>query len=140
MPAMLAMPIKSHARTISHFLVLFVISFAGCGSNGNSNTNATLLLSDPAVKDLGGGLINITATAVFSKAVPGVKINFTGRHFDRNNVTIDLITREIPTDATGSAQTVFNAGETTEITYFEVTASTGGLFRSKTLTIAVAPP
>ncbi len=119
--------------------LLFFGLFAGCGSDGNSNTNGTLTLN-ATVKDLGNGLSNITAAAAFSKAVPGMKIRFTGKHYRVDGTVIESIPPvEANTDSTGSAAAQFNAGQTSEITFFEVTASTGGLFKAVTLTIDKAP-
>jgi len=117
--------------------LLFAFLIAGCGNEGNSNTNATLLLV-PTENTLGGGLIEYTATATFSKPVPGVPISFSGKHFKLDGTVLSVNTAEIPTDVAGNASKAFRVlQDQNEITYFEIVASTGGLLRTTTLTVPI---
>jgi len=120
--------------------LLLVFSIAGCGDEGNSNTNASLLLV-VTENTLGGGLINYAAVATFSKPVPGVPISFSGKHYKLDGTVISVNTAEIPTDVTGNASKAFQVlQDQNEITYFEVVASTGGLLRTTTLTVPILVP
>lgn len=133
------MYLKSFVK--SAVILLFVTFIASCGSEGNSNTNGTLTLA-VTPKDLGNGTINFTATAAFSAQVPGVKINFGGKHYKKDGTVIaQFPLEERATDATGTAEKMFNVGQDTlETTYFEITASTGGLFKSDTETVVKFTP
>jgi hypothetical protein len=128
------MYLKSFVK--SAVILLFVTFIASCGSEGNSNSNGTLTLT-VTPKVLGGGVVNYTATAAFSGQVPGVKINFGGKHYKKDGTVIaQFPSEERATDSTGTAEKQFNvAQDTLETTYLEITASTGGLFKSDTETV-----
>jgi len=125
--------------------LLFMISLAGCGDAGNTNGTLTLTTT---IADLFGGRSFIRATAVVSRAVPGIvpgiPITFTGQHAKKDGTLLGpLITKKLETDSNGSAEMQFYADQdTAEVTYFEVTATVdgGGLFKATTVTIPIFTP
>jgi hypothetical protein len=124
--------------------LLCLIAVTGCG-NGNSETSGTLSLS-VATDDLSGGQYNVNATAQYLPAagtsntsVPaitpqGVPITITMAIHTLNGTPF-IISQELFTDSTGTVTMSRNIGQTTEITYVDVTARTGGLSQSRTVAV-----
>jgi hypothetical protein len=134
---------KKNLMLLMALLCLFAV--AGCGSGGNSETSGTLSLN-VAPTDLTGGQFNVLATAVYVPAastsntsVPattpqGVPITITMAIHTLNGTPF-VVSKELFTDSTGTVSLSRNIGQTSEITYVDVTATTGGLSQSRTIAI-----
>jgi hypothetical protein len=116
---------------------------AGCGSGGDSNTNGTLALTLAATDDT-GGRYDATSTVVFSStastaststiSLQGVPVKITTSIHTLSG-TPQVFTESLSTDTAGTVTSVHHIAQTTEAIYVDVTASTGGLSQSSSVTI-----
>lgn len=116
--------------------LLFIIAVAGCGSEGNSNTNGTISLTADATPN-GGGVVNLTATATLTPGQTGSKIHFTATMYDSTGIIEGPVSADIATNPAGvTSPFAFNFSQsTTSVTTLEVTATAGGLFDIKRISI-----
>ena len=125
--------------------LLLAFSFAGCGSEGNSNTNGDLVLNILIQLSPGVPVANLTATAtVTSGRTPnaeGIPVTFSAKQYGVD-LTGALVTeervqpKEIKTAAGGIAIWDANFPQKSYPTTLEVSASAGGITRVSQVTVA----
>lgn len=119
-------------------VLLFICSVSGCGNEGNSNTNGTLSLT--AVAPVNAGTANLTAIAAVTSGraeatLIGIPVNFSAVQYP---LATPPLTESgvVYTDQAGAAEWVKNFPQQTYATTLEVTANSGGIY--KTVRIPVA--
>jgi len=130
--------------------VIFMLSVAGCGNEGNSNTNGTITLTaDAPVTGAGTAVLNAAATvtpAPLTGGVPpglaGAEVIFTATQYGLDSgsglfVTVETYTNKAFTNSVGVATMLAHAfQQQTFATTIQVTASSNAL-TSQTINIAV---
>ena len=117
--------------------LLCLLSLAGCGSGGDSNTNGDLALV-VTTADLTGGQYSVVATATYSNgtasSLVGVPIKLVTSIHTLNG-TPTVFTDKLSAGSTGIVTASRNILQTTEVIFVDVTASTGGLSQSQTVAV-----
>lgn len=115
-------------------ILLVVISMAGCGDEGNSNTNGTLKLGTSV--SVNKPAVGLTATTTVTPVKVGALVNISVSQYGYNSSTglfevIDSYSESKSTDITGTAVFDHNFQQSPNMsTTLEVTASIGGLHQT----------
>lgn len=117
------------------FAALVVAGSGGCGGN---NTNGSLALTVTPT-DLTGGNYNVAVLAVYTPPAGSVATNtpitLVANIHDLSGTSSKVETQKLNADATGAVNGNFNIAQTTETLYADITASTGGLSITKSVSI-----
>jgi len=107
--------------------LLFMFSIAGCGSEGDSETNGTLTLS--AVAPVNAGTVTMTATAILTPGKVGSDISFTTYYFNAGGAypTGAGCSGTQKTDPTGTATISCNFIQISDPATLQISATSGGL-------------
>ncbi len=124
-------------RIIAGLIFCSIMITAGCGGSGTSNTNGTLALTvTPA--DLTGGRFSVVALATYTplngKNPTGTPITLTASIHTLNGTPI-AVSDALSADPSGVVTRIYNVNQTTQTVYVDVTASTGGLVKSFSISI-----
>jgi hypothetical protein len=133
------------AKWILLLAFLCPLFMTGCGSGG-SDTSGTLTLTVSPPQDTTGGQFNVLATAVYTPAPSSTNTAFPATEPQGVPIMVSMavhtlngtpvtITKKLFTDSSGTVTLSENIGQTSEVTYVDVTATTGGLSQSKTVAI-----
>ena len=134
-------------RNIARRFLFAALVAAGCGGCGGNNTNGSLALTVTPT-DLTGGNYNVVALAIYTPPLLTGGTVGTGVSIP-TNTPITLVenihnlsgtfskveTQKLNADSTGTVNGNFNIVQTTETLYVDITASTGGLSVTKSVSI-----
>lgn len=122
---------------IINCLVFVLLLCAGCGGSGSADTNGTLSLA-VATTDQTGGLYNVAAIATYTppagKVANGLGISMSAIIHTLNS-TLANPSDKLYADSSGIVTRTYNITQTNGPIYVDITASTGGLAVSKSVTI-----
>lgn len=120
--------------------VLLTVCLFGCGSG--EGTSGTLTMSEITATDLTGGRYNVSATVTYvpegGKSPVGAVINFTAVYSTASAVNTIPSSQTLGTSGIAS-YTNDSVFQGTEPINLRLTASFGGLFQTKTVTIPALP-
>lgn len=123
-------------RILYLFCLCALLICAGCGG-GASNTNGTLALT-VTPNDQTGGRFNVVALATYTppagKIATGIDITITTSIHTLNGTPV-IQTDKLSADPTGTVNKSYTINQTTGPLYVDVSASTGGLPITKSVTI-----
>lgn len=129
-------------NVVARFLWAALI-VVGCGSCGGNNTNGSLGLAVTST-DLTGGNFNVVAQAVYTpptgSSANNVPITISTHTHNLSGTLSSVDTQSLNADSTGTVTKSYTIAQSTETLYVDVTASTGGLSITKSVSIAAPSP